>query len=430
MPKAGMVMEEGKIIKWLVKAGETVKEGDPLLEIETDKTSMEVEATSSGTLLKIIAQDGDTVPVTQIIGYLGIPGEKIEEDAPLAAAAPIERKTEEKPSAPSAGILGKNGKISATPSAKRIAKEKGIGLNEIIPSGFYGEIKARDVLAAGKKKITPLAQKIAETEGIDLKDSIPGNGRIYSADVKNLMKKNGADRTPEYVQEDGDIQKPLSGMRKTIASRMMASHSEIPPVTLDTKADVTGLLFERKKRNASGGEKISINDYVMHAGARAFLDMPHMNCSFAGDSVIIRKHVNIGVAVALEEGLIVPVVRNADRLSLEGISQSVKELADRARKGKLAPDEYTGGTFTVSNLGMYGITFFTPIINQPESMILGVCAIEKVFEMRDDGTLGNRDVMGLSLTFDHRVHDGASGALFLKKIVEYLESFNGKAGER
>ena len=187
---------------------------------------------------------------------------------------------------------------------------------------------------------------------------------------------------------------------------------EVPPVTLDTKADVTGLLGDRQALNARGGVKISINDYVMHACAQALAAMPQMNCSFAGDSIIVRRHINIGCAVALDEGLIVPVVRDADRLSLEGISISVRELADRARNGKLGPDDYTGGTFTVSNLGMYGITFFTPIINLPESLILGVCAVEKVFGMLPDGKLGNRDIMGLSLTFDHRVHDGASAAVF------------------
>jgi pyruvate dehydrogenase E2 component (dihydrolipoamide acetyltransferase) len=218
---------------------------------------------------------------------------------------------------------------------------------------------------------------------------------------------------------DGDAVKPLTGMRKTIATRMLDSHIQIPPVTLDTKADVTGLLIARKKQNEK--HKVSINDYVVQACAQALSEMPQMNISFAGDSLLFHSHINIGIAVALDSGLIVPVIRNADRYSLEGIADTVKELAGKAKAGKLLPDEYSGGTFTISNLGKYGITFFTPIINQPESMILGVCAVEKVLKM-EDGHLYNRDIMGLSLTFDHRAHDGASAAVFLQRIVGLLES--------
>lgn len=436
MPKAGMSMEEGKIIKWLVREGERVNAGDVILEIETDKTSMEVEASGSGTVLKIIAQEGETVPVTQAIGYIGKPGEAIpsETDKPTGMAG---RPEAEKPAAEkqkdtvrheAAAPLKNGGKIPATPFAKTLAKERHIALADIAPGGARGEIKAKDVLAAGKRKVTPLARKIAGMEGIDLKQAGAEGGRIFSANVRELMETATASKGETLG--DGDVKKPLSGMRKVIAQRMAQSHMEVPPVTLDTKADVTGLLRDRQEVNARGGEKISINDYVMVACAQALAAMPHMNCSFAGDGVIRRLHINIGCAVALDEGLIVPVVRDADRLSLEGISKSVKELAGRARNGKLSPDEYSGGTFTVSNLGMYGITFFTPIINLPESMILGVCAVEKIFRMLPDGALGNRDVMGLSLTFDHRVHDGASAAVFLKKIVELLESYNGKAGER
>lgn len=430
MPKAGMSMEEGKIIKWLVREGDSVNAGDPILEIETDKTSMEVEASVSGTVLKIIAQEGDTVPVTRSIGYIGTPEEAIPEETELPGEArQATEKMEDKAQTIVAAPLAGGGRIPATPFAKTLARDRHLELKDIAPSGARGEIKARDVLATGKQKATPLARKIAETEGIDLKLAGAEGGRIYSANVRELMDGAASAGIAESLG-DGDVKKPLSGMRKTIAQRMAQSHMEIPPVTLDTKANVTGLLRDRQTLNARGGGKISINDYCVYACAQALAAMPHMNCSFAGDSVIMRKHIHIGCAVALDEGLIVPVVRDADRLSLEGISKSVKELADRARNGKLGPGEYTGGTFTVSNLGMYGITFFTPIINQPESMILGVCAVEKVFGTLPDGTLGNRDIMGLSLTFDHRVHDGASAAMFLKKIVELLEIYNGKAGER
>ena len=413
MPKAGMAMEEGKVVKWLVKVGEKVEKGAPLLEIETDKVNMEVEATASGTLLKILAEEGDVVPVTNTIGYIGTPGEVVEDKTPAAADLKPAAKAEEKP-VESAVKLGRTAKIPATPLAKTLAKQQNIHLSEITPSGFSGEIKARDIKIS-KIKATPLARKMAEEADISLSDVKPQGSRIFSRDVKALISQP----QKPVAAMDGDVAKPLNGMRKTIATRMLESHLNIPPVTMDTKADVTGLLLARKKQNEK--HKVSINDYVVRACAQALAEMPEMNVSFAGDSLVYRRDINIGVAVALDSGLIVPVIRNADRYSLEGIADTVKELAGKARSGKLMPDDYTGGTFTVSNLGKYGITFFTPIINEPESMILGVCAVEKVLKMQD-GCISNRDIMGLSLTFDHRAHDGASAAVFLKRIVDLLES--------
>jgi pyruvate dehydrogenase E2 component (dihydrolipoamide acetyltransferase) len=417
-----MAMEEGKIIKWLVREGDNVEAGAPLLEIETDKVSMEIEATVSGTLLKILAHEGDTVPVIQTIGYIGQPGEEIPEEEQKTAEEPVKEKKIVNRQ-PSRIMLEKGKKIPATPLAKTLAKQRGISLDGVVPSGYYGEVKARDIAAAKTVKATPLAKKMAADAGVSLGEA-KTKGRITSKDIQAVIDAAGANQKDSPPVNDGDVVKPLSGMRKTIASRMFQSHIEIPSVTMDTKADVTGLLAERKRVNAAGAEKISINDYVVQACAHALAEMPEANISFGGDSVIYRKHVNVGVAVALAQGLIVPVIKDADMLSLEGISKSVKMLADKARNGKLTPDEYTGGTFTVSNLGMYGVTFFTPIINQPESMILGVCAVEKVLKMDDEGTIQNRDIMGLSLTFDHRAHDGASAAVFLRKIVEKLEAFN------
>ncbi len=421
MPKAGMAMEEGKIIKWLVREGETVEAGAPLLEIETDKVSMEIEATVSGTLVKILAHEGDTVPVIQTIGYIGTPGEVVEE----------QQKTSEKPVeakkaavSPQSGIvLDRAKKIPATPLAKTLARQRHISLDGVAPSGYYGEVKASDIAAVQSIKATPLAKNMAADAGIFLSE-VKAEGRITSKDIQAVIDAVSGRQKDTPTVVNGDVIKPLSGMRKTIASRMFQSHIEIPPVTMDTKADVTGMLADRKHVNAAGGEKISINDYVVRACAQVLAEMPEAHSSFAGDSVIYHKHVNVGVAVALEQGLIVPVIKDTDKLSLEEISRSVKALADKARNGKLMPDEYSGGTFTVSNLGMYGVTFFTPIINQPESMILGVCAIEKVLKMDELGTIQNRDIMGLSLTFDHRAHDGASAASFLKRIVEKLETFN------
>jgi pyruvate dehydrogenase E2 component (dihydrolipoamide acetyltransferase) len=387
--------------------------GAPLLEIETDKVNMEVEATASGTLLKTLASEGDVIPVTQVIGYIGTPGETVADAVPPSDEKKPVVITEELAEA-SVLKLDRSAKIPATPLAKSLAKQQSIHLSNLTPSGYYGEIKARDVKAA-HLKATPLAKKIAEESKISLGEVKPQGSRIFSKDIKELLSQT--QKTAPAM--DGDVVKPLTGMRKTIATRMLDSHIQIPPVTLDTKADVTGLLIARKKQNEK--HKVSINDYVVQACAQALSEMPQMNISFADDSLLFHSHINIGIAVALDSGLIVPVIRNADRYSLEGIADTVKELAGKAKAGKLLPDEYSGGTFTISNLGKYGITFFTPIINQPESMILGVCAVEKVLKM-EDGHLYNRDIMGLSLTFDHRAHDGASAAVFLQRIVGLLES--------
>lgn len=428
MPKAGMAMETGKIVRWLVSEGDQVSAGDMILEIETDKVNMEVEAFASGTILKLLAKEGDVLPVTQVIGYIGQPGEKIP-DAPTAAAAAeaMPKQAQQSVEKVQAGTmqLSRGKKIPATPLAKTLCEQRGINIADVTPSGFFGEVKAKDVPDAVKcAKVTPLAKAIAKDHGIDL-GSISAKGRIYASDVQAMMQSAKDAQTKQVALMDGDQTQALNGMRKTIARRMHESHIEVPPVTLHTKADVTGLLAHRKQTNAAGGEKISINDYIIEACAMTLKEMPEANISFGGDCVIQRKHVNIGVAVAIDGGgLIVPVIKDADTMDITGLSKTMKALAKKARQGALMPDDYTGGTFTISNLGMFGITFFTPIINQPESMILGVNAIEKTLSMDDEGKLYNHDIMGLSLTFDHRAHDGAGAALFLKSVVEKLERFN------
>jgi len=434
MPKAGMAMETGKIVKWLVKEGDAVSAGDMILEIETDKVNMEVEAFASGTVLKIFANEGDEIPVTQVIGYIGEPGEKVP-DAPAKLAVHVDASNEKQavPAAKPAAAgkaLSHGGRIPATPLAKTLAKQRGIDLSTVTPSGHLGHIKAADVpdapTAASGAKATPLARAMAKAQGVDL-SGIGGGGRIYAKDVEDAMAAAKAAQVKTVPLMEGDTTMPLSGMRKVIARRMFESHIEAPPVTMHAKADVSALLAHRRETNAKGGEKLSINDYVIEACAQALHEMPEANISFGGDCIVQRGHVNIGVAVALEGGgLIVPVLRDADQKNIDALSAQMKDLAKRARSGKLAPDEYTGGTFTISNLGMMGITYFTPILNTPESMILGVNTIEKVLTMSDDDKLFNRDMMGLSLTFDHRAHDGASAALFMQRVVQKLERFAGE----
>jgi len=432
MPKAGMAMEEGTVVRWLKKEGDRVEAGEPLLEITTDKVNMELEASASGVLLKIIKNDGEVVPVTHVIGYIGEPGEKIEEKPPEALKPADAENAEAKPGDTASvddgqalsGVrpVNQDGKVAATPLARVLAKEKGIDLKTVKATGFHGEVKVRDVEGLRKVMATPLAERIAADKGIDL-STIEGSGFGGKIRKEDLPQRAG----PAAAYDAGQgstaqaVKKPLKGIRKVIADRMLKSHLEIPPVTLNTKADVTELLELRKRLNETSSIKISINDFILKASAIALSEAPYINASIEGSEIVYKPYINVGMAVALEEGLIVPVIRNAERMSLKQIAARAKELSAKAREGKLLPDEYTGGTFTVSNLGMYGITSFTPIINQPESAILGVCAIEEELKMIGEKIV-KRSVMGLSLTFDHRVVDGAQGAIFLNRIKFLLEN--------
>ncbi|MDL2258134.1 2-oxo acid dehydrogenase subunit E2 [Eubacteriales bacterium OttesenSCG-928-K08] len=383
MPKAGMAMETGTIIAWLKDVGEAVAYGEPLLEIETDKTTMQVEAMSTGYLIKKLYDADDEVPVTTTIGYIGELGEEApDENAPEQAIAPAPAVQADK----SATILEPaqqnvvKDSLRATPAARRLAQMSGVNLDELNTGDI---LRARDVPAikhdtASAISATPLAAR----------------GKTVA----------------------------LNGMRKTIARRMQQSHTEIPPVTLNSQADVTELAQMRTKINESGQHKISFNDFVIKACAMALLEFPNINATYAPEGIILHENVNIGIAVALDEGLLVPVLSNAQDYSLRVLAQKSKALATAARAGELLPDAYSGGTFTVSNLGMYGITSFSPIINLPEAAILGVCAINESLTMTQEGSIETRKYMGLSLTFDHRCIDGAGGAKFLQHVVKLLQN--------
>ncbi len=416
MPKAGMAMETGKIVRWLKSEGDTVEAGEALLEIETDKVNMEVEAMNSGVLLKIIGQEGENFPVVQTIGYIGEPGEIIPEDdiKGLGKAEKEEKEDKEPvPAAQGAQLKISGGRIPATPAAKRIAAQKGIDLKHVSPSGSYGQVKAADVEAVkNATKATPLAKAMAQDLGLAL-TSIPGSGfagKVVKADIAQAVIQ---------TQTGEDELIPHSAMRRVIAKRMLQSHSEIPPVTQSSVADVT--VLEALRSKLKGDERVSVNDFIIMAVARTLKEQLRINASYTEEGLLIKKHVNIGMAVALPEGLIVPVIRDADQMTLRQISQKSKELAAKAREGRLMPDDYSGGTFTVSNLGMMGVTSFTPIINQPEIAILGVCAIEQRLEM-EDGRITKRLKMGLSLTYDHRCIDGAQAAVFSNRVAELLEN--------
>jgi pyruvate dehydrogenase E2 component (dihydrolipoamide acetyltransferase) len=433
MPKLGMSMEEGKITRWMKSEGETVETGEPLFEVETDKVNMEVEALISGILLKILKDQGDVVPVTEIIGYLGDAGEKWvpgKNDLTKKIHPEDNKATEGDHPAPasleSVTPTNPGTRVPATPSAKRIAAEKGLDLKTVQATGHHGEIKARDVEKAMTISATPLARKIANAEGIAL-SNLTGTGvggRITKEDVLKELgtAEKGLDLKTVKTAQDGTgpIRKKMAGMRQIIAQRMLQSHLEAPPVTQHMRADVTELLALRKQLNEIMEDRISLNDFAMKATAMALCEHPEMNVSVDGDDLVYHPEINLGMAVALEEGLIVPVIPEADRLSLSDLSRTTKDLATRAREKRLGPDEITGGTFTVSNMGTFDLFAFTPILNPPEAGILGVCAIEKQLQMKGD-KIEERSLMGLSLTFDHRAIDGAQSAVFLGRIRSLLE---------
>ena len=391
MPKTGMAMEEGVITEWLVKEGDTVSIGDPIVEIETDKSSMEVESDCDGTVLKILYENGTTVPVVQTIAWIGSPGESIP-------ALPNEVKKDD---IPATNLIAVE-KIKATPAARRVASEKGLPLKDISPSGRNGEIRVADV------RSTPLARRMAEAESVDLK-SLEGSGhggKIFSTD---LSRPNRSTRIP------------LTNIQKITGQRMLQSHIEIPSVSMDTRADVTDMLKIRKQLNENLKEKITINDYVLKATALALEETPRLNSILDGDDVVIMPSINLSMAVATEKGLLVPVVKEVNKLTLRQLSGKTAALVKRGREGKLSPDDMEGGTFTVSNIGTFGITSFTPIINQPQAAILGVCAIEETLKLVD-GEVQPRQVMNLSISFDHRIVDGAEASVFFSRIKELLEN--------
>jgi pyruvate dehydrogenase E2 component (dihydrolipoamide acetyltransferase) len=437
MPKTGMAMEEGVIIEWRIKEGDPVKKGDVVALIETDKSTMELESDYDGVILAILGKAGETVPVTKVIAWIGKPGEAVPRDSgpkavtssgPAAvpsgsSAAPASAS----PAAVSPAALTGDGKTKATPAARALAKEKGLDLAAVAPGGKYGEIRRADVekTASGSAvNATPLARRVAEAEGISLA-GIQGSGhagKIFSADLSAAFAARGS----AVLQARPDSRVPLTNIQRITGKRMSESRQTIPEVTENTRADVTRMLAIRKELNdqlnASGvSAKITVNDFVLAAAAKALAAHPRMNSVLAGNELIYKGSVNLGLAVATERGLLVPVLRGAQNLGLVAISAAAANLAARAREGKLSPEEMSGGTFTVSNVGMYGITAFTPIINPPEAGILGVCAIEDELKLEGEKVV-NRKKIGLSLAFDHRIVDGADSALFLKTIRELLEA--------
>lgn len=391
MPQFGVSMETGTVAQWLKAEGDTVKVGDVLASIETEKLTNDVVSEVDGVLLKIVAQEGEDVPVQGLMAYVGQPGEALPDAGGTAAPAAAESAPVTVESVPAAGQVS-GGRVKASPLARKIAAKLGVDLSQVIPGGTSGRIRADDV-------------------------------RAYAAQVPTAPAAPApAPAAAAAEQMDGDTVEKLSGMRKVVAQRMQQSHTEIPPVTQVTKVDVTALMQFRRELLEKTGKKYSVNDLILKATAKCLAAHPEMLVSFDGSQIIHRAHVNLGMAVALDTGLIVPVIRDADKLSLDALAACAKDLAARAKDGGLTPDDYKGSTFTVSNLGMFGIEMFTPIVNQPDAAILGVTAVEDELVMEADGTISKHQVMRLCCTFDHRAMDGAVEARFGMALRDLLQS--------
>ena len=410
MPKLADTMTEGTVVRWLIKEGDKVSAGQEIGEVETDKATMGFESFDDGTVHKILVPVGEKVPCGTPIALILGKNEKAPEDgslpqvggaktatAPAATAtstAPASSSPAAAPAKSAAPAADNNARVKASPLAKKIATAQGVALATLTGTGPGGRIVARDVESAPKGGASTAARSAAPVA------SMPAG--------------------------EGDQRIPLSGMRRVIAERLLTSKTTIPHFYLTIEVDASKLMEFRATANAaseaSGGPKLTINDFVLKAVIAAAQKVPAVNASFAGDAIIQYGSIHLSVAVAVEEGLVTPVIRNAEKKSIREISESVKDLATRARSKKLKPDEYVGGTITVSNLGAYGIEDFCAIINPPQAMIIAIGAIVKkpVVGERDTIVVGQR--MKITLSGDHRVVDGAVGATYLAELKKLIEA--------
>ena len=411
MPRLSDTMEEGTVATWLKKEGDTVEEGDMLAEIETDKATMEFESFQSGTLLYIGLQEGDTAKVDALLAIIGPKGTDVSGIAENYKTGGSDKKSEKKDDAPKKESADSNKKETAATSLKEESKE----------------VSSTSSSDSSRVFVSPLAKKMAEEKGINL-SQVKGsgeNGRIIKRDIENFVPEVSAapasvGHAPTSGKEDFE-EKPNSQMRKVIAKRLAESKFTAPHYYLNVEFDMDKAIAFREQVNAIPDTKISFNDMIVKACALALKQHPQVNSQWFADKMRLNYHVHIGVAVAVEDGLVVPVLKFANEMSLKQIGATVKDFAGRSRNKKLTPQEMEGSTFTVSNLGMFGIESFTSIINQPNSAILSVGAIlEKPVVKNGQVVVGN--TMKLSLACDHRTVDGATGSLFLQTLKGFIEN--------
>lgn len=431
MPRQGQSVESCIITAWHKKVGDKVADGDILFSYETDKSAFDEPVHMTGTVLAILAEEGDVVPCLDTVCIIGEVGEDISGltgAAAPAAAAPAEQQPEaakeEAAPVPSAGVPSAPGeRVRISPRAKNLALDSGVDLSKVVPTGPHGRIIERDVnaaLDAGHVAGIAAVEAFLAGQPVVLEEEPAVEAPAAAAPAAAASAAAPAVSTDDARAYD---EEPLSGVRRVIARQMHASLSEMAQLTLNASFDATALMQFRaalkEKGEALGLGKISLNDMVLFAVSRTLLAHPTINANLVEDKFRKFKHANIGLAVDTERGLLVPTLFEAEKLSLSELSAYAKSAAAKARDGKLTPDEMSGGSFTVTNLGSLGIESFTPVINPPQTAILGVCAITQ--RLREDGT--TYPAMGLSLTFDHRAVDGAPAARFLSDLCHALENF-------
>ncbi len=414
MPKLGMAMTEGAVVKWIKRDGEAANKKEPVVVVMSKKITYQVEAPAAG-IVRHAVREKETRPVGAVIGYILAPGEAMPEVARPPAIAPVVAALAAAPPPPEARPF-----VLASPAARRLAKELGVELAQVTGTGPEGRITEADVRRAAEERAktpeilaSPMAKTLAREHGIDLaqvKGSGAG-GRITEKDILTFIEARQAPAALPAI--------PFVGMRQAIAQHMTESLQSMAQVTLLTESDVTEMA--RTREQLKQRFDLTYTDIIIKAVAVALKEHPRLNVALAGEEIQLLPEIHIGMAVALEEGLIVPVVREADKKTLQQIAGETKRLAEGARAGTLTVDEVTGSTFTITNLGMYEVDGFTPIINPPEAAILGVGRIvEKPAVYR--GEIAKRAMMTLSLTFDHRLVDGAPAAAFLRRAKELLET--------
>jgi len=442
LPKLGQTMEDGAIIEWFKKEGDPVKRGDILFSVESDKAVLEVEATARGFLRKILVQKEQNVPVLTVVALIT---RNAEEDitsysgasptSPVAKPTKIEIEAETEAtrvdSVEGTMTSPDTQRIFISPRARRTAREKGVDLTQVPGTGPSGRIVEQDVLnhIVSRPKVTPVASKVAEDLGVDLA-TISGtgfNGRIMKDDVMAISTQYPETAAIEPADIPAAENVPVTGLRRIIAERMAASTTQTARVTLVTEADATAFVAAREQLKATVTEEWGFapgyNDLLGLIVSRALHEFPYMNARLSKDGTIIERftHINLGMAVDTERGLLVPVIRGSDQMGLHEFGIEFRALMERARTGKSLPDDLTGGTFTITNLGMYDIDAFTPIINLPEAAILGVGRIQAKAVPRKDEIVV-RQMWTLSLVFDHRLVDGGPAARFLQRIKQLVEN--------